>query len=224
MEAGMTDTIRAQKMLKNALFFTNKFGEYVAGIERPDDVTIDEKRVIKDSVFTYYQAVMPAATAGLAQASAHYGMPDTAMLFIQKVLNTFSYATPGTTYEVSPDYGMFVQAWNITGINIPLIQYFFGVQPDAFKKEITIHLRMPASWNHAALKDLIVGNNRISIRYTKSNSRITCEINSSESEWRIHFLREPNAKDFNLNQKQLFNVNQSVELTGIHNKISYSLR
>jgi len=224
MEAGIADTLSALRMLKGASFFTNRFGEYVCGIERPDDVTIDEKKSIKDSVFTYYRAVMPAATAGLAVAAAKYGMPDTALMYMHRILNTFSYATPGTTYEVSPDYGMFVQAWNTTGINIPLIQYFFGVQPNAYNQEITLQLRMPTAWNNAELKNLIVGNNRLCIHYTKTTNRITCEINSSEPGWKIHFLTEVNANEFDINQKQLINVNHSVELTGIHNKISYSLK
>jgi len=224
MDAGIADTLRALRMLKGASFFTNKFGEYVCGIERPDDVTIDEKKFRKDSVFTYYRAVMPAATAGLAVAAAKYGMPDSALMYMHRILNTFSYATPGTTYEVSPDYGMFVQAWNITGINIPLIQYFFGIQPNAYNREITIHLRMPTSWNNAELKNLIIGNNRLSIQYAKTNNRITCKINSSEPGWLIHFLTDANANEFDINQKHLINVNHSVELTGIHNKISYSLR
>jgi len=224
MEAGIADTLRALRMLKGASFFTNKFGEYVCGIERPDDVTIDEKKSMQDSVFTYYRAVMPAATAGLAVAAAKYGMPDTALMYMHRILNTFSYATPGTTYEVSPDYGMFVQAWNTTGINIPLIQYFFGVQPNAYNHEITIHLRMPTSWKNAELKNLIVGTNRLSIHYTKTTNRITCEINSSEPGWKIHFLTEANASEFDINQKQFINVNHSVELTGIRNKISYSIK
>ena len=94
----------------HAGFFTNKFGEYITGIERPDNVSIDEKRFQKDTAFTYNRAVMPAATSGLAEAAARLGMPDTALTYIHKTVNSFSYATPGTVYEVSPDYGMFVQA------------------------------------------------------------------------------------------------------------------
>jgi hypothetical protein len=125
VEEGMTDTTRALEILKRVSFFTNRFGMYIAGIERPDDVSIDERPFKKDSTFTYNRAVMPAATAGLIIATARYGSPDLALSYMHRVLNTFSYATPGTAYEVSPDYGMFVQAWNVTCFNIPLIQFFF---------------------------------------------------------------------------------------------------
>ena len=70
---------------------------------------------------------------------------ESARKYIRQILNNFSFATPGTTYEVSPDYGMFVQAWNVSGYNIPLIHYVFGVDPMAYKKEINIKTDIPAS-------------------------------------------------------------------------------
>lgn len=217
---GMTDTARALQAIKKASFFTNKFGSYIAGIERPDDVTIDERPFQKDSTFTYNRAVMPAGTSALIKAAARYGMPDTALTYMHKMLNTFSYATPGTTYEVSPDYGMFVQAWNISCLNIPLIQYFFGVNPDSYKKEITVHLQMPHAWERASLKNLLVGDTKISIDYKKSGNAITCGIHSSQPGWKIHFLT--NAKSATVNDKVLKAVMKSIELNGINNIISYN--
>lgn len=221
--AGMTDTTRALQILKRVSFFTNKFGAYITGIERPDDVTIDERPFKKDSTFTYNRAVMPAATAGLIQASARYGMPDTALMYMHKMLNTFSYATPGTTYEVSPDYGMFVQAWNISCLNIPLIQYFFGVTPDAYKKEITIHLQMPSVWNEASLKNLLVGNTKISVHFKKKKNAIICSILSSEPGWKIHFVTDSKTGSVEVNNKVLKTVNRIVELSGIKNTVRYNL-
>ena len=223
MEEGMTDTTRAISMLQSASYFNNKFGTYITGIERPDDVTIDERKFKKDSAFSYNRAVMPAATAGLAQAAALYGLPDTALMYIHKILNTFSYATPGTTYEVSPDYGMFVQAWNVTGINIPLIQYFFGVQPDAYKKEITVHIQMPITWNYATLNNLIVGTTRFSVQYTKIKDKVKCVIRSTKPGWKIHFIVDKNTSNIVLNNKPTKPDKLKVELTGIDNTIQYTI-
>lgn len=218
---GMTDTARALQMLKRVSFFTNKFGTYIAGIERPDDVTIDEKPFQKDSTFTYNRAVMP--NAGPVIAAARYGLPDTALLYMYKALNSFSYATPGTIYEVSPDYGMFVQAWNITCVNIPLIQYFFGVDPDAYKKEITIHLQMPADWKAASLKNLLVGNTKISIQYKKENNAVTCIIQSSAPGWKIHFVTDAHTGTIEVNNK-IFNPNKRlIELISTKNTLKYNL-
>ena len=84
------------------------------------------------------------------------------------LLNSLSFATPGTTYEVSPDYGMFVQAWNIRGINIPLIHYFFGIDPLAYKKEIRLKPNFPEAWGNASIKNVIIGDNLLSVDYIKS--------------------------------------------------------
>ena len=222
MENGVADSARAMQMLKHASFFTNKFGVYITGIDRPDDVSIDENKFQKDTAFSYTRAVMPAATSGLIQASAHYGMPDTALMYIHKTLNSFSFATPGTTYEIAPDYGMFVQAWNVTGINIPLIQYFFGLQPDAYNKEITIRLQMPTTWSNASLNNLLVRNTKISIQYRKSNKRVTCLVSSSEPGWKIHFVFDDASSDKVVNQRQVSANERTVVLSGASNTIQFT--
>lgn len=224
MEIGMTDTLRAKQMLNNALFFTNKFGAYITGIERPDDITIDEKAFQKDTAFTYNRAVMSIATSELAQAAARFGMPDTALMYMHKIINSFSFATPGTIYEISPDYGMFVQAWNITGINIPLIHYFFGIQPDAYKKEITIHLQMPESWEYATLNDLLIGNAKLSLQYKKKNNLIMCNVCLTKPDWIIHFVLDANSKNVIVNEKMVISDKQSIDLRGTNNTIQFTLK
>lgn len=223
MMEGMTDTLRANRMLQSASFFNNKFGTYIAGIERPDDIKADEGKFKKDTAFSYNGAVMPAATAGLAQAAALYGMPDTSLMYIHRILNSFSYATPGTLYEISPDYGMFVQAWNVTGINIPLIQYFFGIQPDAYKKEITIHIQMPTTWKDASLNNLLVGAAKVSVKYAKTQNSITCTVHVSEPGWKIHFVVGNNAGIIVVNNQRANAVGQQVELTGPDNTVQYTI-
>jgi hypothetical protein len=223
MEEGMTDTLRAKQILRNASFFTNKYGGYITGIERPDDITLDERKFQKDSVFTYDRAVMPGVTSGLAVAAITYGMPDTALMYVHKTINSFSYATPGTIYEVAPDYGMFVQAWNVTGINIPLIQYFFGIKPEAYKKEMTVRIQMPSTWNNAELKKLIIGNNRFSVIYSRMNNKITCILYSTEPGWKIHFVVNKNCSILVLNNKPLNIPSGRVELTGMNNTVQYTI-
>ena len=221
VEEGMTDTTRALEMLKRVSFFTNRFGMYIAGIERPDDVSIDERPFKKDSTFTYNRAVMPAATAGLIIATARYGSPDLALSYIHKVLNTFSYATPGTTYEVSPDYGMFVQAWNVTCFNIPLIQFFLGIDPNAYKKEITIQLRLPDQWKYATLNNLLIGNSKISVHYQKQNGIVSCTVYSSEPGWKLHFIAPRNSSSLTMNKRPITASRLWISLGIIQNVIKY---
>ena len=145
----------------------------------------DEGSFKHDSEFNYNRAVMPAAIANLAIAECRYGSPDTALQYIHTMLNSFSYATPGTMYEVSPDYGMFVQAWNIRGVNIPLIQYFFGIDPMAYKKEISLHPNFPAVWNHASIKNVIIGDNLLSVDYRKSGGTKEYTIKLTKPFWTV---------------------------------------
>ena len=167
LEEGIADTAKALAALQRIGFFTNKYGMYISGIERPDDIQKDEGAFKHDREFNYNRAVMPAAIANLAIAACRYGSPDTALHYIHTMLNSFSFATPGTMYEVSPDYGMFVQAWNIRGLNIPLIQYFFGIDPMAYKKEINLRPVFPEVWKYASIKNVIIGDNLLSINYRK---------------------------------------------------------
>lgn len=184
-ETGIVDTARAIQMFKKLSFFTNKFGLYIAGIERPDDISIDEGSFARDSTFTYNRAVMTIATSTAAIGACRYGLADTALTYIHKILNTFSYATPGTTYEVSPDYGMFVQAWNTTGINIPLIQFFFGIDPDAYHRQIAIRPLMPSKWNKASISDVIIGDAKLSFDYSKNKDKTCYTVKMNKDGWTI---------------------------------------
>jgi glycogen debranching enzyme len=187
LEEGIADTSKAIEGLKNIGFFTNKYGMYISGIERPDDIHTDEGAFKHDKEFNYNRAVMPAAMANLAIAMCRYGSPDTALQYVHAMLNSFSFATPGTLYEVSPDYGMFVQAWNIRGINIPLIQYFFGIDPIAFKKEISIRPAFSSTWKYASIKDVIIGDNLLSVDYRKSAAAREYVIKTTELHWTVKF-------------------------------------
>ena len=185
LDEGIADTAKALEALKHIAFFTNKYGMYISGIERPDDIRIDEGTFKHDKEFNYNRAVMPVATASLAIAACRYGNPDTALHYIHAMLNSFSFATPGTMYEVSPDYGMFVQAWNIRGLNIPLIQYFFGIDPLAYKKEIKLRPNFPAAWGNASIKNVIIGDNLLSISYRKLSAAKEYIIKITKPQWTV---------------------------------------
>jgi hypothetical protein len=183
LEEGVADSSKAVEALRRVGFFTNKFGLYISGIERPDDIRADEGSFQHDSTFNYNRAIMPIATANLIIAECRYGSADTALLYMHKLLNSFSFASPGTTYEVSPDYGMFVQGWNIRGIHTPLIHYFFGIDPLAYRKEITLRPNFPTAWAHASIADVIVGDNLLSMTYRRSSSGAEYTVKTSMPNW-----------------------------------------
>jgi len=215
---GIADTARAEQVLKNIGRFTNQYGLYITGIERPDNLAADEGSFKHDAHFNYNRAVMPVATAGIIVAACRYGYTDTAIKYMHSLLRSFHYATPGTLYEISPDYGMFVQAWNITGFNVPLIQYFFGIDPLASEKLIRIQPDFPDSWAHAAIKEVIIGNNRLSIEYKKSAGEITYLITSSQPGWSVR-LTIPGKKTVWLNGRKTMVQDHCLVLNAQKNMI-----
>ena len=118
------------------------------------------------------------------------------------LIHSFSFLQPGTTYEVSPDYGMFVQAWNIRGINIPLIHYFFGIDPLAYKKEINVKPGFPDTWGNASIKNVIIANNRLSVDYRKTGGTTTYTVKMTKPLWTVK-LYIGSAKDVLLNGKKV---------------------
>ena len=221
IKEGIADRDKALQMLDEVSFFTNKFGIYVAGIARPDDITLEECSVADrlNGDFNYNEAIMQGATSSLAIAECQYRGFESARKYIRQILNNFSFATPGTTYEVSPDYGMFVQAWNVSGYNIPLIHYVFGVDPMAYKKEINIKTDIPEDWEYAKLDNLLVGNNQLSIDYQKSGQQKSFVISCTENGWNLHFTIPVNCKSIKINGKEIPANSGSIDLTGIKNTI-----
>ena len=169
--------------------------------------------------FNYNEAIMQGATSSLAIAECQYRGFESARKYIRQILNNFSFATPGTTYEVSPDYGMFVQAWNVSGYNSPLIHYVFGVDPMAYKKEINIKTDIPEDWEYAKLDNLLVGNNQLSIDYQKSGQQKSFVISCTENGWNLHFTIPVNCKSIKINGKEIPANSGSIDLTGIKNTI-----
>lgn len=223
LTSGIADTIKAVQMLETMPFFTNKYGLYVAGIARPDDISSEEGSVAfrLEEEFNYNEAIMTAGTNKLILAAAKYKGIDSAYKYIQQVLNNFSFATPGTTYEVSPDYGMFVQAWNVNAFNIPIIHYIFGVDPFAYKREINIHPDIPTGWDFAKLENLLIGENSLSIDFKRENRSHVFTVESEKENWTIYFKLPDNVSELKLNGEQMNSELKELELKGKGNVIEY---
>lgn len=173
MEVGITDSIRAIKALETAKQFVNPFGMFVTGIDRDASAGSNDGAYEAPPIFTYTGAVMTLPTGVQARAENNYGRPNEALDYLERMTRSFSYALPGSMYEVSPDFGMMVQAWNIYSFAYPIVHQFFGIRPNAAKKEITISPQMPDAWNEASLENVKVGNNEISVYYSNGNVKVT---------------------------------------------------
>lgn len=185
MEMEIADSTKAIQALQTAEKFVNPFGVFVTGIDRDDSAGKDDGSFKGSKIFSYTGAVMTLPTGVQIVSENNYGRPNKALNYLKRMDRTFSYAFPGSIYEVSPDYGMITQAWNIYGYAVPIVQQFFGVQPNAAEKKVTIHPQMPDDWNEATLENVKIADNEVSIYYTKTGSQVHLKVIQTHPEWEI---------------------------------------
>jgi len=77
--------------------------------------------------------------------------------YLKRMSESWSYAHPGSMYEVSPDFGMMCQAWNIYSFAFPIVRQFFGVEPDPTARTIHIDPNFPTTWKQPQLNNLLIG-------------------------------------------------------------------
>jgi len=218
LETGIADSDKAQVALKKAKTYENVFGVFVTGIDRTEEA---DSVVLKSrkKIFSYTGAVMTLPTSVLAISAARYGSSDESLQYIKKLHRSFSYALPGSMYEVSPDFGMITQAWNIYGVAVPIVQYFFGIKPKASEKTVYLSPNLPTDWKEAALDHVKVGENSISFSISKKNDRTEYTIQQSIADWTI-MLDVNNAKRVLVNNKEVtpdLLSNNTIKLTGKEN-------
>ena len=183
MEMQIADHEKALIALNTARGFVNPFGMFVTGIDRDESAGTDDGSFAGAKVFSYTGAVMTLPTGVQAVAENNYGRPDQALEYLKKMTSSFSYALPGSMYEVSPDYGMMTQAWNIYSFAVPIINQFFGISPDAGNQAVTIQFQMPSEWDKASLENVRVGDNELDIHYEKTAERTAIKISQELPHW-----------------------------------------
>ena len=158
MEVGFAPEEYALKALDKAAQYTNPFGMFVTGIDRDESAGTDTDGFAKrKKTFTYVGAVMTLPTGVAAVAENNYGRPDKALDYLHRMSRSWGYAHPGSMYEVSPDFGMMCQAWNIYSFGYPIVRQFFGIYPMAEKKIVEIDPHFPTSWTRPQLKGVVIG-------------------------------------------------------------------
>ncbi|HTE32259.1 MAG TPA: hypothetical protein VK666_17885 [Chryseolinea sp.] len=201
METGIAEPAKALAALKNAKTYENAFGVFVTGIDRtiePDSIILKSRK----KTFSYTGAVMTLPTSVLAVAAAKYEGPDAALQYIRKLHQSFSYALPGSMYEVSPDFGMFTQAWNIYGVAVPIVHYFFGIHPKAYEKRIYVSPTMPTQWKEVSLDHVKVGDNFLSIAISQKEDHKVYHLQQSKADWSL-MINVKGAKKVLVNDKEV---------------------
>ncbi|MFC3880079.1 glycogen debranching protein [Algoriphagus namhaensis] len=185
MEVGVADPEKAKIALETGRKYTNPFGVFVTGIDR-DELAENEDGTFKGSqIFSYTGAVMTLPTGVQAIGENKYGNPDAALDYLKRMTRSFGFAMPGSIYEVSPDYGMFTQAWNLYSFAVPIVMQFFGIQPDAANRVIYIRPQMPSDWEEAKIEKVKIGDNEISMTFERDGDAIAIEISQTEKKWGI---------------------------------------
>ena len=190
METGIADKGKALRALNTAQKFTNPYGMFVTGIdknEKANEVEDSYAATTNKDEFTYTGTVMTLPTGVQIVAENNYGRPDEAYKLLKKVTKTFSYALPGSMYEVSPDYGMMTQAWNIFAYGEPIIEQFFGINPSAYKKEINLNPMLPKALTEGKIQDLVIGDNKISVGFSTSGFNTSFSIQQEMADWVMYF-------------------------------------
>lgn len=230
MEMNIADSDKALKALKTAEQFVNPFGVFVTGIDRDESAGSNDGSFKGSKVFSYTGAVMTLPTGVQAIAENNYGRPNEALKYLKRMSRTFSYALPGSMYEVSPDYGMMTQAWNIYSFAIPIVHQFFGIQPNAVQKKIIIKPQMPDDWSEASLENVIIADNVISVFYKKVKNNVQIKVIQENNDWEIALIlpQISNEKRYQisndiikptiLNEELIFNITGK---TPVEVKINY---
>ena len=186
MEMGIADTAKALTALKTGSKFVNPYGMFVTGIDRDETAGQDAGSFGKArKVFTYTGAVMTLPTGVQAVAENNYGRPDAALDYLKRITRSFGYALPGSIYEVSPDYGMMTQAWNLYSFAVPIVTQFFGIQPFAANKTVRIQPQLPTAWKEASLENVHIAKNRLSVEFSQTSAYREIILDQTEPDWTL---------------------------------------
>jgi hypothetical protein len=166
--------------------------------------------------------MMTISTGVQAVAECAYNRTDEAMWYVNKIVETFNKALPGSISEMMPDFGCPAQAWTIYGLATPLITHVLGINPDAYNRSIVITPHLPTGWDDAAMYDLPVGNNIISFTIKKGRSNTIYSLTSVAPGWTYTLkIKGLAGNKYNLNGKVFRATADEIELKGKSNKVSF---
>ena len=164
--------------------------------------------------------MMTIATGVQAVAECRYGRTDSALWYVDKIAATFNRTLPGSISEMMPDYGCFTQSWTNYGIDIPLISYIFGIQPDALHHLININATIPQKWNNLQIENVAVADNKISLSIKRMGNKVTYTLVQTRPDWHIHLQLPEKYKLNQLNGKVINIAKNEIEIKGKSNIIT----
>ncbi len=164
--------------------------------------------------------MMTIATGVQAVAESRYGRIDEALWYVQRIVETFGRALPGSISEMMPDFGCFTQAWTNYGVVLPLTQYIFGIQPDAYNKRIVIAPQFPADWQHAAIENVPIGDDLLTFKREASDGEVRYLFSLQKGTWPIEFKPLPETgKRYYLNGQLIDGETTTIRMNERNNEL-----
>jgi glycogen debranching enzyme len=201
METGIAPRARAISLLdKIRRENTGEYGPYLSAVDR--------------------RSMMTISTGVEAVAEGKYGRIDEAIGYVDKIVQIFNRATPGSISEMMPDHGCFTIAWTSYGIVLPLIEDVFGFEPDAAHKTVVLQPHLPSGWGDISIDDLPIGTNLISFSRTRTGKGVIYDIESKENGWSF-VLKEsalPDSRYF-LNGRPTPASSSGIRMEGRKNRV-----
>jgi len=201
LETGIAPRERAIRLLDKIRHEdSGEYGPYLSAVER--------------------QSMMTISTGVQAVAEARYGRIDEAMWYVDRIVQTVNRVSPGSISEMMPDHGCFTIAWTSYGIVVPLIEYVFGIRPDAGHRTILLEPQLPAGWKDISIEQLPIGTNLISFSLTRAGDAVTYDLQAKEDGW--SFVLQPNASPgarYFLNGKATTPSAARIRMTGRKNRL-----
>jgi glycogen debranching enzyme len=225
MEMGLADKEKALLALETAKKYSGTYGMYVTGIDRDQQENADEGSfAIGKKIFNYTGAVMTLPTGVQAVSANNYGKPDEAYSLLKKMLRSFSFALPGSIYEVSPDFGMFSQAWTLYAFGEPLIKQFFGIKPLAHKNTIKLQPLLPSTLKNGKIKKVVIADNIFEMSFNQSHTSDDYKIMQTKN-WTLEFSQEQGKyKKWIVNGKELIPTIENDRETIRLNSLAINLK
>jgi glycogen debranching enzyme len=201
MEVGIAPRDRAVALLeKIRRENVGAYGPYLSAVER--------------------QAMMTIATGVQAVAEARYGRMDQSLWYVGRIADTFGRTLPGSINEMMPDYGCFAIAWTSYGVVVPLIDYVFGIRPDAVHRTVVFAPRAPTGWDEMRIDELPVGSNTIAFSRRRTAAGVEYRVEAREDGWTF-VLRpeETTGARYIVNGRRVSPGPSGIRLTGRRNRV-----
>lgn len=171
MECGLAPYKRGRMVLENVYSHDiGKYGPYLSAVDR--------------------QRMMTISTGVQAVAEARYNRIDKSIEYLQMMASALNMNMPGAINEMLPDYGCPFQAWTIYGMSVALISGCFGIEPQAYFKEVIIAPQLPSEWTQMSIRNLRIGDNRLSLQIKVNEGKYYLKYKFEQDGWTVK-LRLP---------------------------------